>query len=140
MHSLYVLVTFMSAAIHTPAPATDPDPPRPGAAMPPALGRVLNVIRRLIDYGRLFAATLQQRAAAPDFASFARPFGTTDLAATLARIIGGLRRAAALEAALCRRAATGRDLTPSPVRMPAAGDPRAPRLVAPPAPEPANQT
>jgi hypothetical protein len=108
--------------------------------MPPALGRVLSVIRRLIDYGKQFAATLQQRATTPDFALFARPFGTADLAAILARITSGLRRAAALEAALCRRAASGRDLTPSSIRMPAVRGPRPPRQVAPPDPEPASQT
>ncbi len=108
--------------------------------MPAALGRVLSVIHRLIDYGKQFAATVQQRATAPDFALFARPFGTADLAAILARITSGLRRAAALEAALCRRAASGRDLTPSPLRLPAARGPRPPRQVAPPAPQPADPT
>ena len=86
--------------------------------MPSRIGRVLGLLRRLIDYGRQLAVTVQQRAAAPDFVLFARPFGTADLAVILARITAGLRRAAALEAALSRRAASGRDLTPSPAPSP----------------------
>jgi len=112
--------------------------------MPAALGRVLTLVRKLIDYGKQLAGTVQQRAAAPGFALFAKPFGTVDLAVILARIANGLRRAAALEARLCRRAARGRDLTPTPFRMPAARAPRPARQVAPPdaqsEPQPADPT
>jgi hypothetical protein len=121
----------MSAATPLPGLPTDPDPPRAAPAMPPRIGRVLSLVRRLIDYGRQLAATAQQRAAAPDFARFAWPFGTADLAAILARITGGLRRAAALEASLSLRAARGQDLAHSPIRLPAAHTPRAPRQSAP---------
>src|SRR5215831_5093937 len=100
---------FMSDAADTPASTTPP---------PIALGRVLGVLRWLINYGKRLAATLQQRATAPDFDLFARRFGSADLAVILARITAGLRRAAALEAALNRRAARGRDLTPTPLRLP----------------------
>ncbi len=116
------------------------------AAQPPApttpgrLGRVLSLVRKLIDYGKQLAATVHQRAAAPGFAFFARPFGTADLAVILARITNGLRRAAALEATLCRRAARGQDLTPSPIRAPAAPNPRPARPEAPPEPQPAAPT
>jgi hypothetical protein len=110
----------MSAAAHFPAAAENPDPPRAAPSMPAAIGRVLRIVRRLIDFGRQLAVTAQQRAATPGFALFAIPFGTADLAAILARITNGLRRAAALEAALCRRAERGRDLKPSPFRLPAA--------------------
>src|SRR5690349_8824712 len=106
----------MSAEAQPSAPTTDPDPPRAAADMPSRIGRVLSLVRKLIDYGRQLAGTVQQRATAPGFALFARPFGTADLAAILARITAGLRRAAALEAMLCRRAARGRDLTPTPIR------------------------
>src|ERR1700686_1861924 len=99
----------MSAVAQAPPLTTEPDPPRANAAMPAALGRVIGLVRRLIDYGKQLAGTVQQRAAAPGFALFARPFGTADLAAVLARITNGLRRAAALEARLCQRAARGRD-------------------------------
>ena len=126
------------------APTTDPDPPRASAAVPAALGRVLSLVRKLIDYGRQLASTVQQRAAAPGFALFAKPFGTADLAVILARITNGLRRAAALEARLCRRAARGQDLTPSPIRLPVARGPRPARQVAPPdsrpEPHPGNPT
>ncbi|HET7883968.1 MAG TPA: hypothetical protein VFL55_23985 [Acetobacteraceae bacterium] len=86
--------------------------------MAPSIGRVLGLVRKLIDYGRQLAATVQQRASAPGFALFAKPFGTADLAAILARITAGLRRATALEAALESRAARGEDLSPAPVREP----------------------
>jgi hypothetical protein len=108
--------------------------------MPAGIGRVLSLVRRLIDYGRRLAVTAQQRAAAPGFALFASPFGTADLAAVLARITNGLRLAAALEARLTQRAERGRDLAPSSVRMPAASRP--PRQSAPanaqPEPQPAS--
>jgi hypothetical protein len=89
------------------------------------------LVRKLIDYGRQLAATVRQRAAAPGFSLFAKPFGTADLAVILARITAGLQRAAALEAALDSRTARGRDLTPSPVSVPTDA-PRATRQVAPP--------
>jgi hypothetical protein len=89
------------------------------AAMPTAVGRVLNVVRKLIDYAKHLADTLRQRAAAPNFVRFAKPFGTADLAVILARITNGLRRAAALEERLCCRAARGRDLTPASIPLPA---------------------
>jgi hypothetical protein len=112
--------------------------------MPSRLGRVLSLVRKLIDYGRQLAGTVQQRASAPGFALFARPFGTADLAAILARITNGLRRAAALEARLCQRAARGQDLAPAPIRMPAAYTPRDARQSAPPVaqpePQPASHT
>ena len=100
----------MSTDTLSPAPPTDPDPPRAAPAMPAALGRVLSLVRKLIDYGKQLAGTVQQRAAVPGFALFASPFGTTDLAVILARITSGLRRAAALEVRLCRCAARGQDL------------------------------
>jgi hypothetical protein len=129
----------MSADAPASTPTTEPDPHRAGAGVPGAVGRVLLLVRRLIDYGKQLAGTMQQRATAPGFAWFARSFGTADLALILARITAGLRRAAALEARLCARAARGRDLTPSPIRLPA---PCAGRKAAPtdaqPEPKPAD--
>ncbi len=114
------------------------------AAQPPTaptrLNRVLGVVRRLIDIGKQIVGTLQQRAIAPDFWLFAKPFGTADLALILARITGGLRRAAALETALRQRADRGQDLTPSPFRMPATAKPHAECQIAPPAPRPEPQS
>ena len=87
--------------------------------MPAAIGRVLSVVRKLIDYGKQLAGTVQQRATAPGFARFAARFGTADVAAILACITNGLLRAAALEARLCQRAERGQDLRPPPIRLPA---------------------
>jgi len=112
----------MSAAAQLPTPTSAPD--RATTDKPGRLGRVLCLVRKLIDFGTHLAATVQQRAATPGFALLARPFGTADLAVILARITNGLRRAAVLEAALIRRAARGRDLTPTPIRLPAARGPR----------------
>ena len=125
-----VLVPFMSAALKLPTPTTEPDPPRAGADMPRRLGRVLNLVRKLIDYGKQLAATVQQRAGTPGFAFLVRPFGTADIAVILARITCGLRRAAMLEAKLCKRAERGRDLTVPPIRLPAIRVPGAAREAA----------
>jgi hypothetical protein len=95
----------------------EPDPSRASTDTPTRLGRVVSLVRKLIDYGKQLAATVQQRAGAPGFAFLARPFGTADLAVILARITCGLRRRV-LEARLCKRA-SGRDLTVAPIRLPA---------------------
>ena len=126
----------MSAVAQTPAPNIAPDPPG-ATAMPSRIGRVLIVLRKLIDYGMQLATAVRQHAAAPGLASFAKPFATADLATILARITAGLRRAAALEARLCQRAARGRDLTPSSPRLPAPYQPRLPPQLAPPDSQPA---
>jgi hypothetical protein len=107
--------------------------------MPAALNRVLSLVRRLIDFGQQLIATVHQRAAAPDFSFFAKPFGTADIAFIIARITGGLRRAAALEAALCQRAARGKGIIESPFRMPAERKPSAETQVAPPSAQPEPQ-
>jgi hypothetical protein len=120
-------------------PTTEPDPPRAGIDTPTRLSRVLSLVRRLIDYGRQLASTVQQRATTPDFAFFARPFGTVDLGVILTRITNGLRRAAALEARLCQRAARGKDLTVAPIRLPTIRVPGGTRPVAPPGAQPEPQ-
>jgi hypothetical protein len=120
-------------------PTTEPDPPRAGADTPTRLSRVLSVVRKLIDYGRQLVSTVQQRATTPDFAFFARPFGTVDLGVILTRITNGLRRAAALEARLCQRAARGKDLTVAPIRLPAAPGSRPARQVVQPGAQPEPQ-
>ena len=134
----------MTAEAQASGPTTAPEPHRAAAPVPTALGRVLNLVRKLIDYGKQLATTVQQRAAAPDFAVFATPFGTADLALILARITAGLRRAAALEEKLCRRAARGQDLTVASVRVPTPRAPSVGRPTTPPdtpsAPPPAGHT
>jgi hypothetical protein len=117
----------MSAALQLPTPTTEPDPPRAGADTPSRIGRVLSLVRKLIDYGKQLAVTVQQRAGTSGFAYFARPFGTADLAVILARITSGLRRAAMLEAKLCKRAERGQDLTVAPIRLPTIRAPGAAR-------------
>ncbi|HME21691.1 MAG TPA: hypothetical protein VKI44_10155 [Acetobacteraceae bacterium] len=114
---------FMSAA------ATPAEPPNPSRA-----GRLLNLVRKMIDYGRELAATLQQRAAA-DLRPIAHLFGTCDLAVILVRIQRGLLRANALEARLVQNAAR-LDAERSPRSAPARQTPRPARLAAPRAEDP----
>jgi hypothetical protein len=67
-------------------------------------GRLLGLVRRLIDYGKELAATLQQRGVTPDLRVTAGAFGTSDIRLILARITLGLLRAKALEARLVQYA------------------------------------
>jgi hypothetical protein len=83
----------------TEAPA-DPKPSR--------AGRLLVLVRQLIDYVRQLAAT--HRINPP-------PFGTSNIALILARVIRGLLRAGALEARVIRDTAR-RDAEPAPPRAP----------------------
>ena len=76
--------------------AIDPKPSRSG--------RLLSLVRQLIDFGKQLAATLR---------SNPHPFGTGDIALILARITRGLLRAEALEARIIR---TPPVWTPSPRR------------------------
>ncbi len=123
----------MFDAATAPVAAVQPDPNR---AVPPRIGQVLSLVRTLIVYGKDLADTLRQHAAGPHvlpyFAFVATTFGTSDLALILARITRGLLRAAALEAMLSRRAARGRDLKPTPIRLPSERKPRAAKRAAPP--------
>jgi hypothetical protein len=117
---------FMAAA-HTPA-----DQPKPSRA-----GRLLGLVRRLIDYGKELAASLHQRAAT-DPRAVVRSFGVCDLALIVLRIKRGLLRANALEARLVQNAArldAGRtprsaptEHNPRPARpaVPRTEDPNAP--------------
>jgi hypothetical protein len=117
----------MSAASTTAALPDPRDPPMdPAAASAPApsrTGRLFGLVRKLIDYGKDLAHTLQQRAATTLF-TVARHFGTRDIALILARVTRGLLLANALEARLVSR----------PVRKDAAPDP------APAPPDPARRT
>ena len=110
-----------------PNPDPHQDRPAAGADAPSRTGRLLTLVRTLIDYGRHLAATLQQHTSATDLAEVTRHFGTIDIGEILARITRGLLRAAALEARLISR----------PVREPAtlatltAPSPRQPRAAQP---------
>jgi hypothetical protein len=120
----------MSAAAT--APPTTPEPSR--------AGRLLNLLRRLIEYGKELAATIRKRAVT-DPASTRVCFGTTDLALILACINRGLNRANELEARVLRGAAW-LDAKPAPAnsrwerKAPAArpSDEADPRLVSLPSP------
>jgi hypothetical protein len=107
------------------APAPSPEPAPAGPTAESRAGRLLALVRRLIDYGRELSATLQR-----DPATCPRHFGTTDLALILARIARGLHLAHALEERLVRNAAR-LDAPPKPRR---AASPRQPRTTAPAAP------
>ncbi len=120
----------MSAAASTPTPTTEPS----------RSGRLLDLVHKLIDYGRELAGTIRRRTATdPIFAKCC--FGTTVLALIFSRISRGLHRANALEARVLRRA-THLDAGPAPgrarsaARAPAApptaeADPRLARLPTP---------
>ena len=89
----------------TPAePIAQPDP-NPGGAAGGRVGRLLSLVRRLIDYGKELAASLQSHGAAIDPTTCAHRFGTCDLARIVARIMQGLHRANALEERLVRNGA-----------------------------------
>ncbi len=96
----------MSAA-ENPSPTT-------AETKPSRSGRLLALVRKLIDYGRELAATIRERVAAEPI--FARTrFGTADLEVILARIAHGLQLAQALEARVLSRAAA-LDKGPRPPR------------------------
>ena len=104
--SIYVLPLFMSdpaAAGQTNCPDPDQDRPATGVDAPNPTGRLLGLVRALIDYGKRLANTLEQRTSAAGLADITRYFGTLDIAQILARITRGLQRAAALEARLVSR-------------------------------------
>ncbi len=88
-------------------PGSPPEPPRDLAAAsapaPSPTGRLFGLVRKLIDYGKDLAHTLQQRTADTTLFTIARHFGTRDIALILARITRGLLLANALEARLVRR-------------------------------------
>jgi hypothetical protein len=105
-------------------PPTAPAVP-PGAPKESRAGRLLALVRKLIDYGKELAATLQR-----DPANRPRHFGATDIALLLARIAQGLHHARALEDRLLRNA-TRLDAPPRPRRT---SSPPKPRAAPPPAP------
>ncbi len=89
-------------------------------------GRLLALVRKLIQYGREVAATVRQRVAAdPGFAKSS--FGTADLTVIFRRIARALLLAQALEARVLGRAAAldkgPRPRRPRPARRPPASSP-----------------
>ena len=106
----------MSAALATAALPHRPDPlPDPAAAPAPAPtlqsaptpaptptrnGRLLGLLRKLIDYGKGLAYALQHPTVATAIFTVTLQFGTRDIALILARIARGLQLAAGLETRL----------------------------------------
>jgi hypothetical protein len=129
--STYAPVRFMSAPPAAAALTNRPDPhqdrPAAGADAPSRTGRLLGLVRALIDYGRQLAATLQQRTSATNIADVTRNFGTIDIGEILARITRGLLRAAALETRLSSRLARQQAASAAPP----APSPRQPRAARP---------
>ncbi len=133
------------AAAGPPNRAPHQDRPAIGADAPTRTGRLLTLVRTLIDYGRQLGATLLQRTSATNLADVTRNFGTSDIGQILASITRGLLRAAAFEARLIsrpvREPATPATLTIPPPPQPraappedssaAAGEPRIARLPTP---------
>src|SRR5271166_4102185 len=109
----------------TATPTSTPAPATPGEAKPSRFRRVLDVVRKLIDYGKELATTLQRRATT-DLAAVTRPFGTRDIGLILARITRGLLLANALETRVVELAARpDAPAPPRPARAPAQRAPRA---------------
>jgi hypothetical protein len=121
----------MSTTASTPTPITEPS----------RSGRLLNLVRKLIDYGRELAATIRQRTATePVFALSC--FGTIDLAVIFERIARGVQLANMLEARVLQRAAQldagpRRGRARSAAKAPAApaAEPTDPHLASLPTPE-----
>jgi hypothetical protein len=91
---------------------------------PSRSGRLLTLVRKLIDYGKQLADTLRQRAVPNDATDLARSFGTSDLTLILARITQGLLRAGLLQEKITRTAAR-LDAEPQPKPAPSPRSPRA---------------
>ena len=123
-----VLILFVAAQPTGPAPAAHSNPPHPQGPRQGGsrIGRFLGLLGRLILYGHDLADKLRQSAGTPAFARLALPFGTTDLTAIVRSITRGLMLAIALHERLERRAARGRDITPTPLRSPWPPEPAAP--------------
>jgi hypothetical protein len=121
----------MSGAPPAPALSPLPDPqdrPGAGAEAPSRNGHFLGLLRKLIDYGKGLACTLQRRTATTNLFQFKLRFGTIDVAAIIASITRALLLAAALEARLISHPILS-DTTPRE----GAPSPRKPRAVPPPA-------
>ena len=122
MPSLFYVCSISDAASYPP-PTTEPT----------RIGRLLGLVRKLIDYGRQLSTALVDRTA--DLASVTCDFGTRDIALILRRITCGLQRAQALEARIIESGAP-LDAAPGCIAgaavtsrrtPPAAPRPRAPR-------------
>jgi hypothetical protein len=117
----------MSAAPASTTP-TSPGPITAETDAPTRTGRLLSLVRKLIDYGKELAASLHHQNETTDLRPVIRAFGTRDIARILARITCGLLRAQALDDKV-RHNAARLDAPPQPTPQPAAStrSPSAPR-------------
>jgi hypothetical protein len=115
----------MSTAADTPDANSRPDPDPAATAKPGRAALLIALVRRLIDYGKELAASLQQRGFTADLINTPLAFGTSDIARILACITRGLLRASALEARIVRSAAF-LDAGPRPQKLPTLRTPRPP--------------
>jgi hypothetical protein len=123
----YVLYTFMSAE-PTSSTRTSPGPTAAETDNPIRTGRLLSLVRKLIDYGKQLAASLHHHSETTNLRPVMRAFGTRDIARILARITCGLLRAQALADKVHHNAAR-LDAPPQPNPQPTAStrSPSAPR-------------
>ena len=89
----------------------------PDASPPSRSGRLLGLVRLLIDYGKGLADALRQRVVSSDSTALFCAFGTGDLGLILARVTQGLRRAQLLEEKIVH-AAKRIDAEPRPKSAP----------------------
>jgi hypothetical protein len=90
------------AADRTPRPDSSPGRPAADTGKPSRSGRLLTLLRKLVDYGKELAGSLRRRNTL-DYDT-AICFGSADLQSILQRITQGLHRAAELEARIIRSA------------------------------------
>ncbi len=88
------------------APTTEPAHGSAPADKPGRFARALDLVRKLIDFGKQLAETILQGSGAIALAAYPCNFGTTDIDLIVRRITQGLLRAQALEARLARIAPT----------------------------------
>jgi hypothetical protein len=116
-----------------------PNAAQPADLPPPSRsGRLLSLVRRLVDYGKQLAATFRDRPAPNDPRHLVRLYGTSDITLILARIAQGLLRARYLEEKIASIAARlDAEPPPTPIRSsraPRAAQPRAPKRQSKPRP------
>ncbi len=99
--------------------SSTPTSPGPATDTPTRAGRLLSIVRKLIDYGKELVASLNHRPETTDLRPVMRAFGTRDIARILARITCGLLRAEALDDKI-RHNAARLDAPPQPNPQPAA--------------------
>ncbi len=111
-----VLCLFVLTEPTTAEPAADPGPQDQGETK---RGRLLGLVRRILDYGRDLVATLQRQNTPTPGMEVARRFGTFNLALIIARITRGLALAARLELRLGRTPPTQSAAATNAERAPA---------------------